>query len=57
MTTNSEILNYANSLTNTFVTVPTNEWGSQCIVLVDKIVQHFTDKNLSYTNAIERSSV
>ncbi|AJD83082.1 endolysin [Streptococcus phage Str-PAP-1] len=53
MTTNSEILNYANSLTNTFVTVPTNKWGSQCIVLVDKIVQHFTDKNLSYTNAID----
>lgn len=53
MTTNSEILNYASSLTNTFVTVPTNEWGSQCIVLVDKIVQHFTDKNLSYTNAID----
>lgn len=53
MTTNSEILNYASSLTDTFVTVPTNEWGSQCIVLVDKIVQHFTDKNLSYTNAID----
>lgn len=53
MATTSEILNYANSLTDTFVTVPTNEWGSQCIVLVDKIVQHFTDKNLSYTNAID----
>ncbi|KYP16680.1 N-acetylmuramoyl-L-alanine amidase [Streptococcus parauberis] len=53
MTTNSEILNYASSLTDTFVTVPTNKWGSQCIVLVDKIVQHFTDKNLSYTNAID----
>lgn len=53
MATTSEILNYANSLTNTFVTVPTNKWGSQCIVLVDKIVQHFTDKNLSYTNAID----
>ncbi|PCH13899.1 N-acetylmuramoyl-L-alanine amidase [Streptococcus parauberis] len=53
MTTTSEILNYANSLTDTFVTVPTNQWGSQCIVLVDKIVQHFTDKNVSYTNAID----
>ncbi|GGE26808.1 LysM peptidoglycan-binding domain-containing protein [Streptococcus himalayensis] len=35
------------------VTVPTNPYGGQCVALVDKIVQELTDKNMSYTNAID----
>ncbi|HEL1838370.1 TPA: LysM peptidoglycan-binding domain-containing protein [Streptococcus suis] len=35
------------------VTVPTNPYGGQCVALVDKIVQELTNKNMSYTNAID----
>ncbi|MCS4487544.1 N-acetylmuramoyl-L-alanine amidase [Streptococcus sciuri] len=35
------------------VTVPSNPYGGQCVALADKIVQELTDKNLSYTNAID----
>lgn len=35
------------------VTVPTNPYGGQCVALVDRIVQELTDKNMSYTNAID----
>ena len=35
------------------VTVPSNPYGGQCVALVDKIVQELTDKNMSYTNAID----
>lgn len=35
------------------VTVPSNSYGGQCVALVDKIVQELTDKNMSYTNAID----
>ena len=53
MTTVNKIVAYAKSLTNQLVSVPTNPYGSQCVVLIDDIVQHFTDKNLAYTNAID----
>ena len=53
MTTVNEIVAYAKSLTNQLVSIPTNPYGSQCVVLINDIVQHFTDKNLDYTNAID----
>ena len=53
MTTVNEIVAYAKSLTNQLVSVKTNPYGSQCVVLINDIVQHFTDKNLDYTNAID----
>ena len=53
MATVNEIVAYAKSLTNQLVSVKTNPYGSQCVVLIDDIVQHFTDKNLAYTNAID----
>ena len=48
-----DISEYALSKVNTFVTVPTNPYGGQCVALIDNIVRHFTPYNMAYTNAID----
>lgn len=47
----SDVVAYSKSLVGQKVTVPTNRYGGQCVALIDHIVQHFSDKNLAYTNA------
>lgn len=47
------ITDYAYSLINQRVTVDTNPYGGQCVAFVDHLAQHFADKNLAYTNAID----
>lgn len=53
MTTAQEVVAYAKSKLNQKVTVPTNPYGGQCVAFIDHIVQHFSNKNLAYTNAID----
>lgn len=53
MTTAQEVVAYAKSKLNQKVTVPTNPYGGQCVAFIDHIIQHFSNKNLAYTNAID----
>lgn len=53
MTTAQDVVAYAKSKLNQKVTVPTNPYGGQCVAFIDHIVQHFSNKNLAYTNAID----
>lgn len=51
MTQANDVVDYSKSLVGQKVTVPTNPYGGQCVALIDHIVQHFSDKDLAYTNA------
>ena len=53
MATVNDLIKRCESLENQRVTVPTNPYGGQCAAYVDFLAQEFTDKNLSYTNAID----